>query len=65
MTSEQKVKAAHPRAKVKRYTDNGGRSYYLIWSLGPYARESRRLGEGKTASAAWVAAAKRIAESQP
>lgn len=60
-TSEQKVKAAHPRASKKRYSKTGGGSYYLIWSGFPEARDSMRLGNGKTASEAWVDAAKNTA----
>lgn len=63
-TSEQKVKEVYPRASKKRYSTHGG-GYYLIWSGFPEGRESVRLGEGKTASAAWVDAAsniKRVAE---
>lgn len=59
-TSEQKVKAVHPSASKKRYKTNGGGGYFLIWSGFPEGRESKRLGEGKTASAAWVDAAKNI-----
>jgi hypothetical protein len=59
-TSEQKVKEVHPRASKKRYSTHGGGGYYLIWSGFPEGRESVRLGEGKTASAAWVDAAKNI-----
>lgn len=64
-TSEQKVKEVYPRASKKRYSTHGGGGYYLIWSGFPEGRESVRLGEGKTASAAWVDAAsniKRLAE---
>lgn len=59
MTSEEKVKAVYPRARAQRYRTNGpgGRGYYLVWSLGPYSSGTRRLGEGKTASSAWVDAA--------
>lgn len=59
-TSEQKVKAVHPRSAKKRYSKTGGGSYYLIWSGYPEARDSIRLGNGKTASEAWVDAAKNI-----
>lgn len=59
-TSEQKVKAVHPKAAKKRYGKTGGGSYYLIWSGFPEARDSKRLGNGKTASEAWVDAAKNI-----
>lgn len=59
-TSEQKVKAAYPRAAKKRYQKTAGGSYYLIWSGYPEGRESKRLGSGKTASEAWSAAAKYI-----
>lgn len=59
-TSEQKVKAVHPRAAKKRYGKTGGGSYYLIWSGFPEGRDSKRLGSGKTASEAWVDAAKNI-----
>lgn len=59
-TGEQKVKAVHPRAAKKRYSKIGGGSYYLIWSGYPEARDSIRLGSGKTASEAWVDAAKNI-----
>ncbi|MGE8063767.1 hypothetical protein [Pseudomonas sp. NPDC089569] len=57
-TSEQKVKAVHPRAAKRRYSKNGGGSYVLIWSGYPEGRESVRLGNGKTASEAWADAAK-------
>jgi hypothetical protein len=59
-TSEQKIKAVYPRAAKKRYTKIGGGSYYLIWSAFPEARDSFRLGSGKTASEAWKDAAKGI-----
>jgi len=59
-TSEQKVKAVHPRAAKKRYSKTGGGSYYLIWSGFPEGRDSMRLGGGKTTSEAWVDAAKNI-----
>ncbi len=59
-TSEQKVKAVYSRASKKRYSTHGGGGYYLIWSGFPEGRDSVRLGEGKTASAAWVDAAKNI-----
>ena len=60
-TSEQKVKAIYPRASKKRYNRNGGgHAYYLIWSGFPESNDCVRLGEGKTASAAWVDAAKNI-----
>jgi len=59
-TIEQKVKTVHPRAAKKRYSKTGGGSYYLIWSGYPEGRDSIRLGSGKTASEAWVDAAKNI-----
>lgn len=66
MTSEEKVKAIYPRASKKRYNRNGGGlSYYLIWSGFPESRDSVRLGEGKTASAAWVNASKNVAPAAP
>ena len=64
MTSEQRVKEAYPKACAARYKDNGGESYYLIWTGWQYSRDSRRLGEGKTASSAWVDAAKRLKGQQ-
>lgn len=59
-TSEQKVKAVHPKATSKRYSQTRGNGYFLIWSGFPEGLDSHRLGEGKTASAAWVDAAKKI-----
>lgn len=57
-TAEEKVKAKYPRATAKRYTTHGGDSYYLVWSEG--IERGHRLSEGKTKSAAWVAAAKNL-----
>lgn len=63
-TSEQKVKAVYPRASKKRYSTYGRDAYYLIWSGSPESRDSKRLGCGKTASAAWVDAAESIAAKE-
>lgn len=62
-SSEQKVKAVHPKATKKSYKKTAGGSYYLIWSGFPGATGSKRLGEGKTASAAWVDAAKNVEQA--
>lgn len=57
-TSEQKVKAIYPRASKRSYKGlDTSKGYYLIWSGYPESRDSRRLGEGKTASQAWADAA--------
>lgn len=67
-TREQKVKAVHPRATKKRYSKNGGGSYYLIWSGFPEGRDSMRLGSGKTAVEAWADAVtnvERVANQAP
>lgn len=60
MTSEQRVKVRFPAARATRYKDAAGRAYYLIWTTDQYARGARRLGEGKTASSAWVNASARL-----
>lgn len=63
-TSEEKVKAKYPRAAKRRYSKNGGGSYFLIWSGYPEARDSVRLGNGKTASAAWMNAAQNMLRAE-
>jgi|688.fasta_scaffold2876068_2 hypothetical protein len=64
MTSEQRVKALFPAARATRYKDAAKRAYYLVWSRDQYAIGAKRLGEGKTASAALVNAASRLEMSQ-
>lgn len=59
MTSQEFVCSIYPRAIAKRYTTNSGEGYYLIWSL-RYGSDAIRLGEGKTASSAWVNARENI-----
>ena len=56
MTAQDKVKAIFPKAVAKKYKDNGGRSYYLIWTK-PYT-EAFRLASGKTSAEAWKNALK-------
>ena len=62
MTSADKVKARYPKACARRYRTHGRVVYYLIWSDRSQGcgTECRRLGEGKTATAAWVDAAKKL-----
>ena len=58
MTAQDFVKEEYPRARVERYSTNSpfGESYWLCWSQ----YRGKRLSEGKTASNAWVNAAKGI-----
>ena len=62
-TSQEKVRAVYPGASHQIYRSHGGDVHYLIWSdrTKGYGKGCRRLGEGKTQSAAWVDAAKRLA----
>lgn len=62
MTSKERVKARYPSATHKRYRSIGGDVHYLIWSdySQGYGAKCKRLGEGKTASSAWVDAASRL-----
>lgn len=62
-SSEQKVKAVHPKAAKKRYSKKDDGSYHLIWSGYPVSRNSIRLGNGKTASDARLDAAKKIEQT--
>lgn len=57
-TSQEKIVEKHPKATTKRYKTAGGSAYYLVWSEG--AERGIRLGEGRTASSAWVHAALRM-----
>ncbi|MBV8060547.1 MAG: hypothetical protein JO253_03355 [Alphaproteobacteria bacterium] len=57
-TAMERVKEKYPNATPRRYKTHGGISYYLLWSNG--IERGVRLSEGKTAAAAWSAAAKKI-----
>lgn len=60
MNAKERVKQLYPRATVKRYRDNGGKSYVLIWDKPDFMADARRIGEGKTVAEAWVGLARRI-----
>jgi len=60
MTNEQRVKARFKTARAIRYRDAAWATYYLIWTMDQHAVGARRLGEGKTAAAAWANAAKKL-----
>lgn len=60
MTSQQKVLAVYPEAHVMHRTMLG-RTLYVVVTR-EYGREA--IGEGFTASKAWVNAAKNIAEGK-
>jgi hypothetical protein len=66
LSNEDRVKAIHPKAKAKRYTQNGrGGVYYLVWTTG--GMDGKRLAEGATEAKAWKAAAEvveRMAEAE-
>jgi len=64
MKAEEFVKQKYPRAFSERFSTRGpfGIVYYLIWK--DPSREKRRLGEGDTASKAWVDAKLNILEDQ-
>lgn len=56
MTSEQKVKAVHPRARAEKQQTGYG-SYYLIWTS---FASGIRSAEGKTKAEDWKRAAERL-----
>ncbi len=59
MSPQQKVKQVHPLARSERYPGRGfSAGHNLIWSR--FGHDAKRLGEGKTAAAAWKDAANNL-----